>query len=141
MEEMEQDKDELLYNILISDSIRFLESLGNYYGAERAMAVWQALGPAVGDDVKGQVFMTMLSGNGSSMRLEVARPAMPYSGHMHTIAVPVIKAIRAATGIGLKEAKDLWDTSESHSIFLTCISREHASSAKKEFRKLGMSAR
>lgn len=44
MEEMEQDKDELLYNILISDSIRFLESLGNYYGAERAMEVWQALG-------------------------------------------------------------------------------------------------
>jgi hypothetical protein len=138
---MDQDKDELLYNILISDSIRFLESLGNYYGADRAMEIWSALGPAVGNDVKGQVFMTMLSGNGNSMRLELARPAMPYSGPMHTIAVPVIKAIRAATGIGLKEAKDLWDTTELHSIFLTCISREHARSAKKEFLKIGMQAR
>jgi hypothetical protein len=141
MDEMEENKDELLYNILISDSIRFLESLGNYYGAERAMEVWKALGPTVGEDVKGQVFMTMLSGNGNSMRLELARPAMPYSGPMHSVAVPVIKAIRAATGIGLKEAKDLWDTTAEHSIFLTCISREHAKSAKTEFLKLGMQAR
>ena len=140
MDETEENKDGL-YDILINDSIRFLESLGNYYGAERAMEVWKALGPAVGDDVKGQVFMTMLSGSGNSMRLEVARPAMPYSGSMHTIAVPVIKAIRTATGIGLKEAKDLWDTTESHSVFLTCTSREHARSAKQEFLKLGMRAR
>ena len=137
---MEENRDEL-YDTLINDSIRFLESLGHYYGAERAMEVWQALGPTVGDDVKGQVFMTMLSGNNHSMKLHLSRPAMPYSGPMHTIAVPVIKTIRAATGLGLKEAKDLWDTSESHSIFLTCISREHASSAKKEFLKIGMLAR
>ena len=141
MEEMEQDKDELLYNILISDSIRFLESLGNYYGVERAMEVWKELGPTVGDDVKGQVFMTMLSGNGNSMRLELSRPAMPYSGPMHTIAVPVIKAIRTATGLGLKEAKDLWDTTAEHGVWLTCMSREHARSAKKEFINLGMRAR
>jgi len=140
MDETEENKDGL-YDILINDSIRFLESLGNYYGAERAMEVWKELGPTVGEDVKGQVFMTMLSGNGSSMRLELSRPGMPYSGHTHTIAVPVIKAIRTATGLGLKEAKDLWDTSESHSIFLTCISREHARSAKQEFLKLGMLAR
>jgi hypothetical protein len=140
MDETEENKDGL-YDILINDSIRFLESLGNYYGAERAMEVWKALGPAVGDDVKGQVFMTMLSGSGNSMRLELSRPAMPYSGPMHTIAVPVIKAIRTATGIGLKEAKDLWDTTESHSVFLTCTSREHARSAKQEFLKLGMRAR
>ena len=137
---IDENRDEL-YDALITDSIRFLESLGNYYGAERAMEVWQALGPTVGDDVKGQVFMTMLSGNGNSMRLELSRPDMPYSGPMHTIAVPVIRTIRTATGIGLKEAKDLWDTTESHSIFLTCTSREHARDAKQEFLKLGMRAR
>ena len=140
MDEMEENKDGL-YDILINDSIRFLESLGNYYGAERAMEVWKELGPTVGDDVKGQVFMAMLSGHGNSMRLELSRPAMPYSGPMHTIAVPVIKAIRTATGIGLKEAKDLWDTTESHSVFLTCISRTHANDARREFLKLGMRAR
>jgi hypothetical protein len=140
MDETEENKDSL-YDILINDSIRFLESLGNYYGAERAMEVWKELGPTVGDDVKGQVFMTMLSGNGSSMRLELSRPVMPYSVPMHTIAVPVIKAIRTATGLGLKEAKDLWDTTAEHGVWLTCMSREHARSAKKEFINLGMRAR
>jgi hypothetical protein len=137
---MDEDKDEL-YNVLINDSIRFLESLGNYYGAERAMEVWSALGPTVGEDVKGQVFMNMLSGNNHSMRLELSRSATPYSGHTHSIAVPVIKTIRTATGLGLKEAKDLWDNTEVHSVFLTCISRTHANDARREFLKLGMRAR
>ena len=106
---MDEDKDQL-YNVLINDSIRFLESLGNYYGAERAMEVWSALGPTVGDDVKGQVFMNMLSGNNHSMRLELSRSATPYSGHTHSIAVPVIKTLRTATGLGLKEAKDMCDS-------------------------------
>jgi len=135
---IDENRDEL-YDALITDSIRFLESLGNYYGAERAMEVWQALGPTVGDDVKGQVFMTMLSGNNHSMTIRLNRS--PTMLNPVGYAVPVIKTIRAATGIGLKEAKDLWDTSESHSIFLTCISREHARSAKQEFLKLGMLAR
>ena len=137
---MEQDKD-ILYGVLINDSIRFLESLGNYYGVERAMEVWQALGSTVGDDVKGQVFMTMLSGNNHSMRLELGRPAMPFSGHTHSVAVPVIKAIRTATGLGLKEAKDLWDATEVSSVSITCMSRTHANDARREFLKLGMSAR
>lgn len=136
----ETDKHEL-YDVLISDGIRFLESLSNYYGAERAMEVWSALGPAVGDDVKGRVFMTMLSGNGNSMRLELSRPAAPYTGPTHNIAVPVIKTIRAATGLSLKEAKDLWDTTAVHSVTLTCLSRQHARDARQEFIKLGMGAR
>jgi hypothetical protein len=140
MEKMDENRDEL-YDALITDSIRFLESLGNYYGAERAMEVWSALGPTVGNDVKGQVFMTMLSGNNHSMRLELSRPATPYSGPMHTIAVPVIRAIRTATGLGLKEAKDLWDATEMHSVSLTCLSREHAKEARQEFLKIGMRAR
>jgi hypothetical protein len=137
---IDENRDEL-YDALITDSIRFLESLGNYYGAERAMEVWKELGPTVGEDVKGQVFMTMLSGNGNSMRLELSRPVMPYSGHTHSIAVPVIKAIRTATGLGLKESKDLWDTTAAETVLLTCLSRNHAKEARQEFLKIGMRAR
>jgi hypothetical protein len=137
---MEENRDEL-YDTLINDSIRFLESLGHYYGAERAMEVWKELGPTVGEDVKGQVFMTMLSGNNHSMKLHLSRPAMPYSGPMHTIAVPVIKTIRAATGIGLKEAKDLWDATAAETVSITCLSRNHAKEARLELQKIGMRAR
>ena len=135
---MEENRDEL-YDALITDSIRFLESLGNYYGAERAMEVWQALGPTVGDDVKGQVFMTMLSGNNHSMTIRLNRS--PTMLNPVGYAVPVIKTIRAATGIGLKEAKDLWDDTALVTVSLKCLSRQHAKEAKVELQKIGMRAR
>jgi hypothetical protein len=135
---IDENRDEL-YDALITDSIRFLESLGNYYGAERAMEVWQALGPTVGDDVKGQVFMTMLSGNNHSMTIRLNRS--PTMLNPVGYAVPVIKTIRAATGIGLKEAKDLWDDTASVTVSLKCLSRQHAREARQEFLKIGMLAR
>jgi hypothetical protein len=135
---MEENRDEL-YDTLINDSIRFLESLGHYYGAERAMEVWKELGPTVGEDVKGQVFMTMLSGNNHSMRLHLSRPST--MSNPMGYAVPVIKAIRAATGLGLKESKDLWDATAVETISLTCLSRNHAKDARQEFLKIGMRVR
>jgi hypothetical protein len=129
---MTEDQDET-YRMLINDGIRFLESIGNYYGADRAIEVWNTLGPAIGDDVKGQVFMTMLSGGGNTMRIQISRPL----GMEHN-AVSVIKCIRAATGIGLKEAKDMWDSTYSRAVWLECQTREHARSARHELQQLGM---
>lgn len=141
MEEMEQDRDEL-YDALITDSIRFLESLGHYYGVERAMEVWQALGPTVGDDVKGQVFMTMLSDN-HSMRIQLSRPPiMPHlAGPGRFAPVHATRTIQIATGLGLKEAKDLWDATAEGTVSLTCLSRQHTKEARQEFLKIGMRAR
>lgn len=132
-----------IYRGLISDGIRFLQSLNEYYGVDRAMAVWSALGPAMGDDVKGQVFMSMLSGNAVTMRLQLSRPS-PMTFNPSTfggIAVPVIKAIRAATGLGLKEAKDLWDETAYKMVWLDCQSRERAQQAKIDLQSLGMTVR
>jgi hypothetical protein len=135
---MEQDKDEQ-YDVLISDAIRFLESLGNYYGAERAMDVWSAMGPAMGDDVKGQVFMTMLSDNHSSMRLQLSRTSHLYNGS--GVAVPVIKCIRTHTGLGLKEAKDIWDSTAIRAVWIDCTTRSSAKNARDELISLGMRVR
>ena len=135
---MDMDKDEQ-YDVLVSDAIRFLESLGNYYGAERAMDVWNALGPAMGDDVKGQVFMTMLSDNHSSMRLQLSRTSNLYNGS--GAAVPVIKCIRAHTGLGLKEAKDVWDNTAIRAVWIDCPTRSSAKNAREELISLGMRVR
>jgi ribosomal protein L7/L12 len=35
-------------------------------------------------------------------------------------AIQVIKAIRTATGLGLKEANDMWDKSRSESVIVEC---------------------
>ena len=130
-----------VYRGMINDGIRFLQSLNEYYGVDRAMTVWSALGPVMGDEVKGQVFMSMLSGNTATMRLQLSRSVVPYTGHTHNIAVPVIKAIRAATGMGLKEAKDKWDETAYNMVWLDCQSRNHAEQARTELQSLGMVVR
>jgi ribosomal protein L7/L12 len=129
-----------VYRGMINDGIRFLQSINEFYGVDRAMEVWSALGPAMGDDVKGQVFMSMLSGNTAVMRLQLSRTSNLYNNGSG-VAVPVIKAIRAATGLGLKEAKDKWDETASRMIWLDCLSRKHAHIASEELRSLGMTVR
>ena len=86
---------------VVFDGIRFLESITRYYGAERGMEVWNKMGEAFGDEVKGKIFFAMLTGD------SVGR--VRFTSANATQAVWVIKAIRAATGFGLKEAKDLYD--------------------------------
>ena len=127
-----------VYRGMINDGIRFLQSLNEVYGVDRAMAVWSALGPAMGDEVKGQVFMSMLSGNTFTMRLQLSRSVVTT---LDNIAVPVIRAIRAATGIGLKEAKDKWDETAYNMVWLDCQSRNHAEQARIELQSLGMVVR
>lgn len=131
-----------IYRGMINDGIRFLQGLNEYYGVDRAMEVWSAMGPAMGDDVKGQVFMSMLSGNTATLRIQLSRPSVMYSTPSPgSIAVPVIKAIRAATGMGLKEAKDKWDETAGRMVWLDCLSRKHAHIASEELRSLGMTVR
>jgi ribosomal protein L7/L12 len=131
-----------VYRGMINDGIRFLQSLNEVYGVDRAMAVWSALGPAMGDEVKGQVFMSMLSGNTATMRLQLSRSSSvipnPSPG---SVAVPVIKVIRAVTGLGLKEAKDKWDETAYGMVWLDCQSRNHAEQARTELQILGMIVR
>jgi ribosomal protein L7/L12 len=86
---------------VVFDGIRFLESITRYYGAERGMAAWEKMGEAFGEEIKGRVFFAMLTGD------SVGR--VRFTSVNCSQAVWAIKAIRAATGYGLKEAKDLFD--------------------------------
>lgn len=92
---------------VVFDGIRFLESLINHYGADKGMEVWEAMGEAVGNEVKGRIFFAMVSNNFTT-RVKFRAGNAETDGN----AVPVIKTIRSYTGYGLKEAKDLWDYSK-----------------------------
>lgn len=118
------------FDNVVFDGIRFLESLTRYYGAERGMEIWEAMGPAMGQDVKGQVFFGMLTGE-SSNRMRVSRGTC-------TEAVAAIKAIRLATGMGLKEAKDAWDLTAVKTVVIENVQRELRSDFVREIRRLGM---
>ena len=115
---------------VIFDGIRFLESLTRYYGAEKGMEVWEAMGKAVGDDIKGKVFFSMLTGE-SSNRVRVQAGTC-------TEAVSAIKAIRMGTGYGLKEAKDAWDLSKVKVVTLEISDRNEKAPMVRELRRIGM---
>lgn len=95
---------------VIFDGIRFLESLTRCYGPEKGMEVWEAMGKAVGDEIKGKVFFSMLTGE-SSNRVRIQRGTCIQ-------AVSAIKAIRMGTGLGLKDAKDAYDLSAIKTVTL-----------------------
>jgi hypothetical protein len=115
---------------VIFDGIRFMESLARHYGAERSIEVWDKLGEALGPDVKSQVFFSMLTGE-SSNRIRVSRGTC-------TEAVAAIKAIRQATGMGLKEAKDAWDLTAIKTVTIDNVQRELRSDFVREIRRIGM---
>ncbi len=114
---------------VIFDGIRFLESLTRHYGAEKGMEVWEKMGEAFGEEIKGKVFFSMLTGDSSS-RVRIQ------SGGC-TEAVAAIKAIRIGTGYGLKEAKDAWDLSKIKTVTLD-VAHEEKRGMVNTLRNLGM---
>ena len=119
---------------VIYDGVRFLQSLTEHYGSERGMEVWEAMGQAMGKEVKGRVFFAMLTGE-SSGRVRFRVDTSGYNPN----AVSCIKAIRMATNFGLKEAKDLYDDSKTKVVYADCLTPEHGRILAKELRNLGCS--
>lgn len=115
---------------IIFDGIRFMESLSRCYGAERAIEVWNCMGETLGQDIKQQVFFAMLTGE-TSNRMRVSRGTC-------TEAVAAIRAMRVATGMGLKEAKDLWDLTAVKTVTIDGVQRDLRGEFVREIRRLGM---
>jgi len=115
---------------VIFDGIRFMESLARHYGAERSIEVWDQLGEVLGPDVKSRVFLAMLTGE-SSNRIRVSRGTC-------TDAVAAVRAIRQATGMGLKEAKDAWDLTAIKTVTIDNVQRELRSDFVRDLRYIGM---
>jgi large subunit ribosomal protein L7/L12 len=82
---------ETISNMSVMDVVDLISAMEEKFGVSAAAPVAAAAGPAAGDAVAEEVqteFSVMLTSFGSSK-------------------VPVIKAVREITGLGLKEAKDL----------------------------------
>ena len=119
---------------VITDGVHFLQSITEHYGAERGMELWEALGPVMGKDIKGRVFFAMLTGQHVG-RVQFMVDTQP--GSYNPNAVACIKAIRAATDWGLKEAKDIWDSSKNRKVSVDCLTPEHGRILAKELKDLG----
>jgi ribosomal protein L7/L12 len=114
---------------VIFDGIRFLESITRHYGPEKGIEVWDKMGEAFGEDIKGKVFFSMLTGE-SSNRVRIQQGACNQ-------AVAAIKAIRIGTGLGLKDAKDAYDLSAIKQVTLE-VAHEEKRGMVKTLRDIGM---
>lgn len=121
------------FQLLVSNGVSFLQSMAEVYGSEQAQAAWQAMGPAIGDEVKNAVFMYMLSypDGGRQVRFQHT----PISEASFIVAI--IKAIRNASGLGLKEAKDLSDLAKTGIATVTTVRPEAAKALRKDLRDFG----
>jgi ribosomal protein L7/L12 len=129
------DAKENTMEMVVRDGIRFIESLTRHYGPERGQEIWKGIGDVVGKEVRGKIFFAMITGETLSDRVTFTCGDADRRGH----DVPVIKAIRIASGLGLKEAKDQWDHSKTMRGVVQCSSYEDARALVKNLRDLGCS--
>lgn len=89
---------------IICAGIEFMRTITECYGSDEGMKLWDAIASTLDPSVKGEIFFAMISGHyTTSLRC----------GGAVSDRVASIKAIRIATGLGLKEAKDRSDDMQS----------------------------
>lgn len=116
---------------IVADGIRFLRTITEAYGTEDGMALWEQMSGVLDSDVKGAMFFAMITGNYSTKLTLSLREGQPRS------AIVLIKAIRTATNLGLKEAKDLYDLMNSGSSVSIEVGPDRIDSAKAELSRAG----
>ncbi len=92
---------------LVDASIAFMQTVSDIYGADKGMELWSSIADTIDTDLKGEVFMAMLTGRYQTDKVHVKNPYLnPIQNK-----VAVIKCIRAhdRRRLGLKEAKDIAD--------------------------------
>lgn len=125
---LQQDEKDLL----IADGIMFMRTVTGIFGAEKGMEFWNTMADTIDPSLKQEIFMQMLVGN------DGRRIWFHCDNRNRNIsAVGVIKAIRTATGLGLKEAKDLWDESTMDWVSIGVANSEKARQLKSDLRKEG----
>jgi hypothetical protein len=89
---------------IVSNGLSFLRAISECYGAEKGLELWEQIASVLDPNVKGEIFFAMISGtyNDTIIIKGLGRSAIDNP-------VNCVKAIRAATGLGLKDSKDVYD--------------------------------
>jgi len=120
---------------LVDASLHFMRAIGNIYGSDRAMEMWNTIADTVNPDLKGWTFEAMLLGRMSETIVITALPRYPPD------KVGVIKAIRTydRRNLGLKEAKDMYESlADSRATPITLeVTHGRTPAARTELMKLG----
>ena len=118
---------------LLYHSANLLREITTIWGAEQGMLLWEKVAEGLGQDLKGALFFSMITGDYLG-DITVKRL------NAQADAIQIIKVIRAATKIGLKEAKDMYDTVKNGKPITITISPEVDNSERMEILRLLESA-
>ena len=108
---------------IISNGLHFMRSITEAYGADKGLELWDQITSVLDEDVKGQIFFAMITGQYND---RILLKGIGHAGSNN--AVGCIKEIRQWTGLGLKESKDIYDRLRN---------RTYESSPSQEFIKVG----
>ena len=127
----EKDKEQL-----VDASVSFMQTVSEIYGAEKGMELWTTIAETIDPDLKGEVFMAMLTGNYRQDKITVKQA---YTGAVSN-KVSLIKCIRTydKRRLGLKEAKDIADQIELNQRVVLEVEPNIRSTFVVELRKLNM---
>ncbi len=121
---------------LVGASVSFMQTVTEIYGAERGMELWSTIADTIDPDLKGEVFMAMLSGNYRQDKIHVRNPFM--SSVQNKVAL--IKCIRTydRRRLSLKEAKDIADRLDNGGNEVLEVEPNIRPTFSVELRKIGM---
>ena len=121
---------------VISGTIEYMQELITVFGPDSGTEIFNSVTGSLGDNFKNSVTLTLLT-NGLQYSCYVNLSAVNVNN-----IVGIIKAIRRATGLGLKEAKDIADIARDKNLAparFKCLSRAHAQEFRKEAKYYGAS--
>jgi len=121
---------------LVGASVSFMQTVAEIYGAEKGQELWTAIADTIDPDLKGEVFMAMLTGNYRMDKIHVKNPFM--SSVQNKVAL--IKCIRTydRRRLSLKEAKDISDRLDNGGSEVLEVEPNIRPTFAVELRKLGM---
>lgn len=123
---------------LIYSSINFMETVSKIYGADKGMELWSTIADTIDPELKGQVFLHMLTGSHNSPKLFVRNPLMRRVDKR----VELIRCIRTydRRRLGLLEAKKIIDSLDNGGTVFLEVDPELNPTFKVELRKYGLVA-
>jgi len=115
---------------IIQSGINFMRSITEAYGTDEGMKLWDGIASVLDPNIKGEIFFALLTGEYNG-QISVA------SYQTGSDRVWRIKSIRAVTGLGLKEAKDLSDLLDNGKPIKLNINPKKRNEALSELRNAG----
>jgi hypothetical protein len=121
---------------LIGAGVAFMRTVADIYGAEKGMELWSTIADTIDADLKGEVFMALLTGKYRQDKIHIKAP---FVGQLQD-KIKLIKCIREydRRNLGLKDAKDISDRLETGSHEVLEVNPDIRPTFVVELRKIGM---